>query len=643
MALTKPGPKSAPVPSPSRASSSPVSPAPSDGYIGTALPRRRGRLRLDYGERFQAAGGAGAPPAETSRDRAWQRANYVTRSLAVWSFIARIWAANRVNAQDWAYLGGEGRTEERMRSRTRRLAAYSRRRLLALGPTMIKVGQLVSSRADLFPREVVEELQFLQDKVPAFDWHTAERVLKREYGREVGEVFAWFEKTPLAAASLGQVHRARLWSGEEVVVKIQRPGLKRLFDLDLYALKVVVEILQRSKTYGGKDKDWIGIYEECASVLYQEIDYVREGESCMRFRRNFEDANVDYVRVPKVYFEYTTPTVLCMQYLPGIKISDTDTLQRANLDLKLVANRVANAFIMQVLEHTFFTCDPHPGNCAVGANESIIFYDFGMVSELNPRIKERLIDILEGVLAKDAQIVMDALVDLNALVLPADPTPVRRSIQFFLDSIGNRPSRDQTVAAIGDDLYATAYDKPFRLPAASVFLLRAFSTLEGLARGLDPDFKFSEVALPYADTLLADRVQSPQRFVSRLARGVLTGTANEATDQLSKSVVSAGSEAVKTVSRIQKIEKAITSLERGDVKLKARSTETEKMLRKQYGLSEASNYLLSTGTTAVVATQLYVSGNMEPAAIMAALSAGLGLAFIRMKRKLGKKDPYSLD
>lgn len=189
----------------------------------------------------------------------------------------------------------------------------------------------------------------------------------------------------------------------------------------------------------------------------------------------------------------------------------------------------------------------------MGANNTLLFYDFGMMAEINPRIKTRLIDILAGVLDKDAEVVMNALVDLDALILPADPTPVRRSIQFFLDSIGNWPSRDQTVAAIGEDLYATAYDKPFRLPAASIFLLRAFSTLEALARGLDKDFKFSEIALPYADDLLKDRtggVTSPQDFVRAVARSIATGGNDEFGQQLSKSVVGAGSNAVRAVSRI---------------------------------------------------------------------------------------------
>lgn len=512
-----------------------------------------------------------------------------------------------------------------------------------LGPTMIKVGQLASTRADLLPKEVIEELQLLQDKVPAFEWRVAEELLRKEYGREISDVFAWFEKVPIAAASLGQVYRARLRTGEEVIIKVQRPGLKRLFDLDLGALKIVAEFLQKSKTWGGKGRDWIGIFEECSKVLYEEIDYLREARSCQRFGDNFRNAGIAYVRVPLVYEEYCTETVLCLQYLPGIKISDKETLKRAGLDTKLVAKRVASAFIQQVLEFAFFSSDPHPGNCAVGADETIIFYDFGMMGELNPAIKERLIDILAGVLDRDAEIVMSALVDLDALVLPPDPAPVRRAIQYFLDQLGSRPNREQTVNAIGDDLYATAYDRPFRLPAASIFLLRAFSILEGISKGLDDDFQFSEVALPFADEILRERTGgpvTPQIMARRLVTSAITRKPDPVAEEFRRRAVSASTGAVKAVSRIEKIEKTLTQLERGEIKLRSRSTETEKLLRKQYALTESSNYLLSTGTTALAATQLYATGNVEPAAALAALSAALGFMFLQKQKKLNKKDRY---
>lgn len=474
--------------------------------------------------------------------------------------------------------------------------------------------------------------------MPPFPWAAAKKILEEQYGRPVGEVFSFFDKTPLAAASLGQVHRATLFTGEDVVVKIQRPGLQRLFNLDLDAMRGVAQYLQKSKKYGGNGRDWVGIYEETRRVLYEEIDYVREGESAMRFRQNFLDSGVDYVRVPRAYPEYTTRTVLCLQYLPGIRISDKEMLLRAGLNLPQIAENVARAYLMQILDFSFFTADPHSGNFSVGPGNVINFYDFGMMASLSPDIKERLVDILAGVVDRDADVVMNALVGLGALVLPPDPVPVRRSIQFFLDALGSRPTREQTVAAIGDDLYATAYDRPFRLPAQSIFLLRALSTLEGLNKSLDPNFQFSSVALPFADDLLGERREdfTPRGVLRSVATSLVTGRSNAVTDGLRKQAVDAGVGALKANSRLDRIDKTLARLERGDLKVRSRSTEAERLLRKQYMLTESSNFLLSAGATALAATQLYISGNLEPAAAMALFSAGLGFAFMRQTTKIKK-------
>lgn len=463
-------------------------------------------------------------------------------------------------------------------------------------------------------------------------------------------MFRYFDKQPLAAASLGQVHRAQLLSGEEVVVKVQRPGLRDLFDLDLDALQSVATFLQNSKKYGGKTRDWLGIYNECRKVLLEEIDYIAEAKNCERFRCNF--ASVPYVKIPKAFMDYTTTTVLCLQYIPGLDIRNRAALLNAGIDLKLVARRSAEILLKQILDYAFFTADPHAGNVAISPQlgGSIILYDFGMVGVLNPKIKEKLIDILIGVIEKDADVVMKTLVDLGALVLPADPVPVRRSIQFFLDSVGSRPNREQTVAAIGDDLYATAYDKPFRLPAESVFLLRALSTLEGVNKTLDPDFKFSEVAQPFADELLRGRGQaeynmsSPQRLIKSLARAAISGKSDVVTDQLRRRITGAGTNAVQAAGRIEKIEKTLSKIERGDLKVRARTTETERLLRQQNDLSIASNYLIISVASAVLALQIFTSnlGSLatDGGGLLASISAIFGFVFVRKSTK-AKKLPFS--
>ena len=197
-------------------------------------------------------------------------------------------------------------TEAAQAKRRRRLAVWIRDTFLNLGPTFIKLGQLFSTRADLFPTEYVEELTKLQDRVPAFEYEQVKAIISKDFGKSLAHLFSDFDPIPLAAASLGQVHHAQLHSGEEVVVKVQRPGLKRLFEIDLNILKGIAYYFQRHPKWG-KGRDWIGIYGECSRILWEEIDYLNEGRNADTFRRNFRD--VEWAKVPRVYWRYASPRV----------------------------------------------------------------------------------------------------------------------------------------------------------------------------------------------------------------------------------------------------------------------------------------------------------------------------------------------
>lgn len=251
-----------------------------------------------------------------------------------------------------------------------------RESILELGPTFIKLGQLSSTRSDLFPKEFTEELSKLQDRVPAFSLEKTINIIERELGKPLGAMFSDFETRPIAAASLGQVHRARLRTGEEVVVKVQRPGLKKLFDIDLDNMRILSEQLDKQD----ENNDFTGIYKECAEILYQEIDYIREGRSADRFRRNFKE--YPWVRAPKIYWKYTTPRVIVQEYLPGVKISDKEKLSRMGLDVNSIALRATESYLIQILKHGFFHADPHPGNVSVDVDGRLVYYDFGMMGEI---------------------------------------------------------------------------------------------------------------------------------------------------------------------------------------------------------------------------------------------------------------------
>lgn len=511
----------------------------------------------------------------------WANENYNSwqRTIDVWSFVLSLRLHVLFDNAKWAYLGGF--SEDKQKNRRRKTASWLRESVLQLGPTFIKLGQLSSTRSDLFPHEFVDELAKLQDRVPAFSSEKARCFIENELGAPIEQLFKRFEDQPIAAASLGQVHRAILHNGEKVVVKVQRPGLKRLFDIDLRNLKLIAEYFQRSETFGGPTRDWIGIYDECATILYQEIDYINEGKNADRFRRDFR--NTKWVRVPLVFWDYTATKVLTLEYVPGVKINELKALDLQGYNRSRIASRAIEAYLIQILKTGFFHADPHPGNLAVDLDEALIYYDFGMMGEIKSFTRERLLDLFYAIYEKDAKKVIQRLIDLEALQPTGDMSSVRRSVQFFLDNLLSQgPDQQQTLAAIGEDLFAIAQDQPFRFPSTFTFVLRAFSTLEGIGNILDPDFSFVKVAAPYAQELL-DLKQQQQ-----------SGT--QLVKQIRKQADDARSSTMSMPSRVQRIEEFVKQLEAGDLKLRVRVLESERAARKATILQMATMYTVCGGT-----------------------------------------------
>ncbi|AKG20198.1 ABC1 kinase family protein [Calothrix sp. 336/3] len=547
----------------------------------------------------------------------WNRENYSSRRrfIDIWGFVLtllfRLWLYNK----SWSYIGGV--TEAKQAARRRNLAVWIRNTFLDLGPTFIKVGQLFSTRADIFPGEYVEELSKLQDKVPAFGYDLVEKTIEQELGRKIPQLFESFEVVPLAAASLGQVHKAVLHSGEAVVVKVQRPGLKKLFEIDLQILKGIARYFQNHPKWG-RGRDWMGIYEECCRILWEEIDYLGEGRNADTFRRNFR--GYDWVKVPRVYWRYATPRVLTLEYIPGIKISQYEALEAAGLNRKTIARQGAQAYLLQLLDNGFFHADPHPGNIAVSPDGSLIFYDFGMMGRIKSNIREGLMETLFGVASKDGDRVVKSLIELGAIAPVEDISPVRRSVQFMLDNFMDKPFEAQSITAISDDLYEIAYNQPFRFPATFTFVMRAFSTLEGVGKGLDPEFNFMEVAQPYAMQLMSNM------------NGVET---NSFINELSRQAVQVSSTALGLPRRL---EDTLDKLERGDVRVRVRSIETERMLRRQGNLQLSMTYAVIISGFTLSATILLVKDYIWLAAIAGLIAAAVSWLLIRLLLRLDRYD-----
>ena len=547
----------------------------------------------------------------------WNREKYSRqrRFLDIWAFIVKLMAGFWLNSKSWSYTGGV--TEAKRVARRKAQAVWIRNTLLDLGPTFIKIGQLFSTRADLFPIEYVEELAKLQDKVPAFSYAQVEKIVEQELGKKIPELFYSFEPIPIAAASLGQVHKAQLHSGETVVVKVQRPSLRKLFEIDLSILKGITRYFQSHPEWG-RGKDWLGIYEECSRILWEEIDYLTEGRNADTFRRNFRDD--DWVKVPRVYWRYTSHRVLTLEYAPGIKINHYEALEAAGLDRKLIARQGAQAYLQQLLNDGFFHADPHPGNIAVSPEGHLIFYDFGMMGRIKPGIREKLMQTLFGIAQKDAERVVVSLVDLGALSATDDMGPVRRSIQYILDNFMDKPFENQSVNAISDDLYEIAYNQPFRFPATFTFVMRAFSTLEGVGKGLDPEFNFMEVAKPFAIEIMTNGNGSE---------------GNSFLNELGRQAVQVSSTALGLPRRL---EDTLEKLERGDLRVRVRSIETERLLRRQSSMQMVTSYSVIASAFTLCATILFVEHYVWLALFAALIALLVAGTLIRLLIRIDRYD-----
>ncbi|HEY9688501.1 MAG TPA: AarF/ABC1/UbiB kinase family protein [Coleofasciculaceae cyanobacterium] len=545
----------------------------------------------------------------------WNRERYSRprRFIDIWTFVTLWLLWLWIDSKPWSYRGGV--TEDKKNARRRKQAVWVRDTLLQLGPTFIKVGQLFSTRADLFPTEYVEELSKLQDRVPAFGYDQVETIVRQDLGKSVQELFQSFDPIPLAAASLGQVHKAQLRSGEAVVVKVQRPGLKKLFQIDLAILKGIARYFQTHPRWG-PGRDWLGIYEECCRILYEEIDYLNEGRNADRFRRNFRHA--DWVRVPKVFWRYCSPRTIVLEYLPGIKISHYEALEAAGLDRSNLAELGARAYLEQLLEGGFFHADPHPGNLAVSPDGALIFYDFGMMGQIGANVRTGLMETFFGIAQKNGERVMNSLIALGALQPTGDTGPVRRSIQYMLDNFMDKPFENQSVSAISDDLYEIAYGQPFRFPATFTFVMRAFSTLEGVGKGLDPEFNFMEVAKPYA---------------MQLMNGNQPEVASDLLGELGRQAAQMSSTALGLPRRI---DDTIEKLDRGDLRLRVRATETDRVLRRLSNAQVATNYSVLTGSFALCSAILVGTGYGWFALIPGGIGLLPAIALIRLLRRMDR-------
>ena len=379
-------------------------------------------------------------------------------------------------------------------------AQHFRMAIEELGPTFIKIGQILSTRPDLLPPDFIEELSKLQDAAPPIPWEEVAQQLEEAWGKPPEEVLGSIDKTPLAAASLAQVHAATLPDGQEVVIKVQRPNIWPIIQSDLAILEDLAAITQRTSL--GDLVNPVDVVSDFAFTLQNELNYVQEGRNADRFREHFKDEPALYI--PKIYWEYTTRKVLVSERIYGVKIDHIETMERVGIDRKQVALNAARIIVKEVLEDGFFHADPHPGNFFVMPGAVIGAVDFGMVGHLTRSDRINLVKLYVASVQMDADRIVEQLIRMGAASAYVDRNALKRQITRLLTKYQGLPLKDIRAKDVISDIMPIAYRFHLRLPPDLWLLGKTLSMMEGIGLQLDPDFDMFAVSQPFADKLMRD-------------------------------------------------------------------------------------------------------------------------------------------
>ncbi|NEO23901.1 MULTISPECIES: AarF/ABC1/UbiB kinase family protein [unclassified Moorena] len=415
----------------------------------------------------------------------------------VWGFASFVFS---IKLDQW-----RNRTEQNKLKRATQL----RELLTNLGPTFIKVGQALSTRPDLIRQDFLDELIKLQDQLPPFDNAIALSIIEQELGRSIQKLFSQISPRPVAAASLGQVYRAKLHTGEEVAVKVQRPNLRPVLTLDLYLMRWAASWIAPWLPLN-LGHDLTLIVDEFGTKLFEEINYLNEGRNAERFALNFQDDPT--VKVPAIYWRYSSIRVLTLEWIDGFKLTDTERIEALGLDTASLIKTGVTSGLRQLLEHGFFHADPHPGNLFALPDGRMGYIDFGMMDQLDQDTKETIVSCVVDLINQDYQSLAQAFVKLGFLAPNTDIQPIIPALEAVLGEAIGESVGDFNFKTITDQFSELMYDYPFRVPAKFSLIIRSLVTQEGLALSLDPNFKIVEVSYPYvAQRLLTGETPQMRR------------------------------------------------------------------------------------------------------------------------------------
>jgi predicted unusual protein kinase regulating ubiquinone biosynthesis (AarF/ABC1/UbiB family) len=384
---------------------------------------------------------------------------------------------------------------------SRQRAIELRELLTQLGPASIKIGQALSTRPDIVPPVLLEELTKLQDQIPPFDNAIAYRFIEEELGARPEELFEELSERPIAAASLGQVYKGKLKTGETVAVKVQRPGLTQTITQDLYILRGLAKWVM--KRFPVVRSDLVGILDEFATRIFEEMDYNHEGRNAERFASLY--GYIQEIYIPKIYWDYTGRRVLTMEWIEGTKLTEIEAIEAQGIDATAIIEVGVQCSLRQLLEYGFFHADPHPGNLLAMRDGRLAYLDFGMMSQMEPYQRYGLIEAIVHLVNRDFESLASDYVKLEFLDPDVDLTPIIPAFAQVFNEAMTSSVADINIKVITDKLSELMYDYPFKVPAYFALIIRSLVTLEGIAINVDPDFKVLSKAYPYvAKRLLTD-------------------------------------------------------------------------------------------------------------------------------------------
>lgn len=448
-----------------------------------------------------------------------------------------------------------------------------------LGGLLIKLGQFFSSRVDILPQEYIDELAKLQDSVEPVDTKVIKDRIEQELSEPIDTVFATFTDQPLAAASLGQVHQARLQGGEEVAVKVLRPGIEDIIAVDLETLKKIIAFAkryQRISNFVDLDK----VYQEFKETVSDELDYLKEADNAKNFKAIFQDD--DNVYVPLVFKDYSTQKVLTLEFVQGHKINDFKALVQAGLDRKQIADNLLACFLRQVLVEGFFHADPHPGNLLIRDDGALILLDFGMVGRVDKLMKDNMIELAMALFKKDAGAVVESFEKLGFLRPHADKTTILKSVRLMLANMfGDSVDLGQLdFSELSLELRELVYSQPFQIPAQTTFLGKALITVFGLCNGLDKNFDLMGSVSPFIEEMFLPKMDKAE--------------GNILFDQIKKTFFD-------IVGIPNKLNRFIDGIESGEVRVHPARGFEQRLLEQQ-------TYLANRIVKAILATGFIISG-----------------------------------